>query len=143
VPSGLPAHLQPLADRVPVAIGQRDQTPAQLGQYLPDQPPFAGEADLERVFEHHRQQFGGGGAAEDGAAVAGGEQIGQPADVVDVDWITSAWIGATGKRIFRRLACAPSGPASAPQKATQRQAAIDQQRAHEGGIGLGVAAVRL
>jgi len=83
MPSGLQAHLQPLADRVPVAIGQRDQTPAQLGQHLLDQSPLAREADLEGVLEHHRQQLGRGGAAEDGPTVAGGEQIGQPADVVD------------------------------------------------------------
>jgi len=97
-----------------------------------DQPPFAGEADLERVFEHHRQQFGRGRAAEDRPAVAGGEQIGQPADVVDVHWMTRAWIGATGKRIVRRLACAPSGPASAPRNTHQLQPAVDQQRAPVG-----------
>jgi len=106
VPGALQAQLQPVGDRIPAAPrcawcgwcarsarsvrsvcggeGEGDEAPTQLGEHLLDQALIAGEADLEGVFQHQRQQLSRSGAAEDGAAVAGGEQIGQPPDVVDV-----------------------------------------------------------
>jgi len=51
-------------------------TPTQKVKSFADQVGIAGI----------QQQFGRGWAAEDGAAVAGGEQIGQPADVVDASF---------------------------------------------------------
>jgi len=61
VPSALQAHLQPVGHRGPITAptgkGQRDEAPAQLREHLLDQALIAGEADLQRVFEHQRQQL--------------------------------------------------------------------------------------
>jgi hypothetical protein len=66
-------------------VGQGDELAADLRQEALDQRLVAGETDLEGVFEDQRQQGGGGLAADDRPAVSGGQQVGDAADMVDVD----------------------------------------------------------
>jgi hypothetical protein len=72
-------------DAVPRFVGQGDELAADLRQEAFDQHLVAGETDLEGVFEDQRQQGGGSLAADDRPAVSGGQQVGDAADMVDMD----------------------------------------------------------
>ncbi|SEL61039.1 hypothetical protein SAMN05444515_12415 [Ectothiorhodospira marina] len=84
----LQAHAQVVAlvldEGVPGAVFQGHEAVVDFGEEAFDELLIAGEADLEGIFDHQGQQPGRGDGAEDGAGVAGGQQVGQSADVVDV-----------------------------------------------------------
>jgi len=72
-------------DAVPVLVRQGDNLAADLGEEALDQRLVAGETDLEGIFENQRQQRGGGLAADNRPAKSGRQQVGDAADMVDVD----------------------------------------------------------
>jgi hypothetical protein len=69
---------------VPGLVFERDEAAVHFFEEALDELAVAREADLQGVFDHQRQQPGRGHGAEDRAPVAGGEQVRQAADVVDV-----------------------------------------------------------
>ena len=72
-------------DAVPLLVGQGDDLLPNLAEEAVDQGRVAGQADLQRVFQHQRQQCGGGFAAHDRPAKTGREQVRDTSDMVDVD----------------------------------------------------------
>lgn len=78
----------------------------------------AGDADLEDIFQQQRQQPGARFAAEDRAVETGGQQVGDSADVVEVDMADDqgAQVGDGKLDLKRRL------PLIRPLK----QSAVDQ-----------------
>lgn len=74
-----------LGDGVPLVEGERDDQAVQQVQVAGDLCGFAGDAEAVGVFEDQRQEFRGGLAAQDRASVAGGQECGDAADVVEVD----------------------------------------------------------
>ncbi|MCY1295848.1 hypothetical protein D9M70_452080 [compost metagenome] len=70
--------------RVPGAVGERHEALLDEFQVVFQLLRVAAESELEGVFEDQRQQLCRGFAAEDRPLEAGGEQVGQAADVVDV-----------------------------------------------------------
>jgi len=80
---GLSRHR--LAGQVhPLPIGHGHDALAQHREHLLNEPPVARKAHLQRILQHQRQQLRRGRAAQDRPAIAGGQQVGQAADVVDV-----------------------------------------------------------
>lgn len=70
---------------IPGFVGKRDELLTNFVQELFDQALVSGKADFEGVFDDQRQKLGGGFGAVDGPFKARGHQVGQAADVVDMD----------------------------------------------------------
>ncbi|AHE99988.1 hypothetical protein THITH_05675 [Thioalkalivibrio paradoxus ARh 1] len=69
---------------VPGLVFERDEAAVHFFEEALDERAVAREADFQGVFDHQRQQPGRGHGAENRAPVAGGEQVRQATDVVDV-----------------------------------------------------------
>ncbi len=119
--------------RLPLLVWQRHQLLAQKGQKFGDQGLVAGEADFQRIFEHHRQQQRRWLAAIDRPLETGGQQIRDAADVVDVHMGDDQ--GAQLVDRERHLELVGPGAVGRGLSALE-QAAIDQHRLPVGQVQL-------
>lgn len=71
-------------ERVPLAVGEGDGELADAVEHAGDERGVARDADLEGIFDDEWEQVGGGLTTIDGRLEAGGEQVGQAADMIDM-----------------------------------------------------------
>ena len=128
MPGGRESDLQArrtVENGVPLLEVQCHDLSAYLIEKAPDEGLIASDAHLEGVFQHQRQQLGRGTTAEYGAAKAGGQEVRDAPDVVQMNVGEDQCLDAIGREgDFQPFGTVTVGRGFR----TLKQAAINQHR---------------